>query len=203
MAYSKKNPYSISERNQRAYSTQFGPGSSPYNEYDNYTQRNRFYNDADEDQYENEYDVYASDRYQDEEDDFAQERNFRNQTNPYFAGRQFNQYGRSYQQNRFQSQPSNYGREAGYNYHPNYGRESSYFGQPNNFNNGFNNRNYMSRGYVGNNFNERVQYGPGSAHYTTPNYGRPYSAFEAEFNTPFQNQGTEFSRRRRRNQFAY
>lgn len=203
MTYSRKNPYSVSERNQRSYSRQFGQANSPYQQdYDNYTQRQRFYNDNDDDHYENDYDVYASNRFQDEDDDYGFEGNYRNQYNRYSPQREFASYGRSYQ-NRFNELPNYYGREGGYYNHPysNYGRETGYNPSHGPYNNGYNTG---RGGYFGNAFNERSQYGHGSANYGGINYGRSYSGFDSEYNSQPQNVGSEYSsRRRRRQQYAY
>ena len=199
MNYSRKNPYSVSERNQRSSSRQFGQANSPYQDYDFYSQRQRFYNDNDDDHYENDYDVYAGNRFQDDDDDFGFEGNFRNQYNRYSQQREFTPYGRSYQ-NRFNEQPNYYGREGGYYNQPysSYGRETGYNGNQAHYNNGYNG----GRTFLGNH-NDRSQYGYGSANYGGVNYGRSYTGFDSEYNAQPQNYGTEYSRRRRRQQYAY
>ncbi|HSH64371.1 MAG TPA: hypothetical protein VLB84_00915, partial [Bacteroidia bacterium] len=98
MNYSKRNPYSNTERNQKSYSRPYGQGNySRNNDYENYSERNRFYDDNDDEHYDNDYDVYASDRYQDD-DDYGFEGNYRNQNSRYSNGRENNpNYGRSSQ----------------------------------------------------------------------------------------------------------
>ena len=188
MNYSRRNPYSISERNQnQRYNRQFGPYNSPYqNEYDQYSQRNVFYNDNDDDHYENDYDVYASDRFQHEDEDYGYEGNYRTQQGRFPNGREFNAYGRTGHNN---FAPSNYGRENGYSQHGYFNRENRNY--PNQRNNNYGN-------YSGRNFYD------GYADRAASNFGRrPFQAFENEYNNPFQTPNSEYSRRRRRSQYAY